>query len=176
MPPIRSYILRLLLLLLMLAAGGAGAQTAATAATPALPQPSVGDRIPAFDTVLLDGRTVSGKSLAGRPVLVVIWATWCSICRKELPELQKLYEAHKGAGFELLALSIDVERLDVDEYWQDHPYTFPAAMRSPRHAEIFGPTRTPPRFFLIGRDGRLAFRHVGAIGYDRLEAALKPLL
>jgi peroxiredoxin len=139
-------------------------------------QPAVGDPIPAFDAQLLSGKTLSAKALAGRPVLVVFWATWCPVCRKELPELQKLYDRHKAAGFEIVALSIDAERIEVDEFWLDHRYTFPVAMRTPRHSEIFGVTRAPPRFFLIGRDGRLALRHFGAIGYEQLEAALKPLL
>lgn len=159
--------LRLFCLLLFLAAGAAHAQPA---------QPAVGDRIPAFDTELLDGRTLAAKALAGRPVLVVVWASWCPTCRKELPELQKLYDRHKDAGFEILALSIDAGHIEAEDFWQEHRYTFPVAMRTPRHAEIFGASRTPPRFFLIGRDGRLAFRHVGAIGYQQLEAALKPLL
>ncbi len=163
--------LHLLLPLLLFALAGTPAAQPVAAA-----QPAVGDKLPAFDTVLLDGRTLTGKSLSGRPLLVVFWATWCPTCRKELPELQKLYQKHKAAGFELLALSIDAERIEVDEFWQDHRYIFPVAMRSPHHSEIFGPTRAPPRFFLIGRDGTLALRHVGAISNEQLEAALKPLL
>lgn len=156
--------LRLLALLLFLAAGAAQAQ------------PAVGDRIPAFDTELLDGRTLAATALARRPVLVMVWASWCPICRKELPEVQKLYDRHKAAGLEILALSIDAGAIEAEDYWQEHKFSFPVAMRSARHAEIFGGQRTPPRFFLIGRDGRLAFRHVGAIGYEQLEAALKPQL
>jgi peroxiredoxin len=159
-----SRPLRLLFLFLCLAAGAAHAQ------------PEVGDRIPAFDTELLDGRTLPAKALAKRPLLVVVWASWCPVCRKELPELQKLYDRHKAAGLEILALSIDAGSIEAEDFWQEHRYSFPVAMRSARHAEIFGASRTPPRLFLIGRDGRLAFRHVGAIGYAQLEAALKPLL
>jgi thiol-disulfide isomerase/thioredoxin len=161
------HALRLFSLLLFLLAGLVGGAAA---------QPALGDRIPAFDTELLDGRTLAARTLANRPVLVVVWASWCPTCRKELPELQKLYDKHKAAGFEILALSIDAGPIEAEDYWQEHRYTFPVAMRAPRHVEIFGGQRTPPRLFLIGRDGRLAFRHVGAIGYDKLEAALKPLL
>jgi len=162
-----SHPLRLIALLCLVLVGTANAQQG---------QPKVGDRIPAFDTELLDGRTLPARTLAKRPVLVVVWASWCPTCRKELPELQKLYDKHKAAGFEILALSIDAGHIEAEDYWQEHRYSFPVAMRAPRHVEIFGGERTPPRFFLIGRDGRLAFRHVGAIGYDQLEAALKPLL
>lgn len=162
-----SHALRLLPLLCLLFVATAQAQQG---------MPAVGDRIPAFDTELLDGRMLPAKALANRPVLVMIWASWCPTCRKELPEVQKLYDRHKTAGFEILALSIDAGSIEAEDYWLEQRYSFPVAMRGARHVKIFGGQRTPPRFFLIGRDGRLAFRHVGAIGYDALEAALKPLL
>jgi len=136
----------------------------------------VGKPVPAFDSLLLDGSTLKGGDLAGKPTLVVFWATWCPTCRKELPQLEQLYQRHKAAGFQILAVSIDAERLEVDEFWRDHPYTFPVTMRSDRHSAIFGPTKTPPRFFLIDRQGTLRFRHLGEIAIDRLEAQLRPLL
>jgi thiol-disulfide isomerase/thioredoxin len=139
-------------------------------------EPAIGDTVPAFDTMLLDGHPLAGKMLAGKPVLVVFWATWCPICRRELPKLQKLYDANKGAGFEIVALSIDVEQVEVELFQQEHRHTFPVAMRTPRHSEIFGQVRLPPRFFLIDRSGRLAWKHVGAIRDDRLERELKRLL
>ena len=169
MPRLRSDFLTGLLLSLCLLTG-----MPAALAQPA--PPAVGTPIPAFDTELIDGRILSGQSLAGKPLLVMFWATWCPICRKELPQVQRLYERHKAAGLEILALSLDSGAFEVETFWQEKRYTFPVAMRAARHSEIFSPVRTPPRFFLIGRDGRLAFSHVGAIGYDRLEAALKPLL
>ncbi len=145
-------------------------------ATTARAELDVGDPVPVFDTLLLDGKTLQGKALAGKPVLVMFWATWCPICRRELPKLQKLHDANKAAGFELLALSIDNEQVEVEMFQQEHQHSFPVAMRAPRHSEVFGHVRLPPRFFLIDRSGKLVWKHVGAIRDDRLEAALKPLL
>lgn len=145
-------------------------------ASPAHAEVQVEDAVPAFDTVLLDKTTLTASALKGKPVLVVFWATWCPICRKELPELQALYAKYRARGFVILALSIDAERIEVDEFWQDHDYDFPVAMRTPRHSEIFGVTRAPPRFFLIDRGGVLRFKHHGAVPIDKLEGQLKPLL
>ena len=139
-------------------------------------EPEVGKPIPAFDSVLMDGTTLKGEQLAGRPVLVVFWATWCPICRKELPHIEQLYQRHKARGFEVLAVSIDAERLEVDEYLREHKHGFPVTMRSERHSQLFGITKTPPRLFLIDRQGMLRFKHLGALAPDTLEAQLLPLL
>lgn len=143
---------------------------------PVRAEPQVGDAVPGFDTVLLDGKTFSAADLKGKPVLVMFWATWCPICRKEMPGLQKLFAEYRARGFVILALSIDAERIEVEEFWKDYDYDFPVAMRVQRHNEIFGVTRATPRFFLIDRGGVLRFAHRGAVPMDTLEARLKPLL
>ena len=97
-----------------------------------------GQFVPAFDTRLLDGKSLPAAALKNKAVLVVFWATWCPSCQRELPELQKLYEKHRARGFEILALSVDADRFTVEEFWKDHDYTFPVAMNSSAQAKIFG--------------------------------------
>lgn len=139
-------------------------------------QVGIGKTVPPFDTSLLDGKTLPAQALKGKTVLVVFWATWCPTCRKELPELQALYEKHRGRGFEILALSIDADAFTVEEFWKDHDYAFPVAMRAPAHAQVFGPIKAIPALHLIDRKGVLRFSHIGGIGKDKLEAQLLPLL
>ncbi len=50
-------------------------------------------------------KTVALKK--GKVLLVNFWATWCEPCRKEVPELSKMYTALKGKGFELMTISAD---------------------------------------------------------------------
>ncbi len=135
-----------------------------------------GEAVPAYETRLLDGKMLSSAAFKGKVVLVVFWATWCPTCQKELPELQSLYEKHRGKGFEILALSIDADAFTVEEFWKDHDYVFPVAMRAPAHARIFGPAKAIPALYLIDRKGKLRFARIGGIGKDKLEAELLPLL
>lgn len=135
-----------------------------------------GQPVPAFETRLLDGKTLGAEALKGKDVLVVFWATWCPTCQKELPELQALYEKHRGRGFEILALSIDADRFTVEEFWKDHDYRFPVAMRAPAHVQLFGPIKAIPALYLIDRRGVLRMTRVGGMGQAQLEAQLLPLL
>ncbi|MBA3242724.1 MAG: TlpA family protein disulfide reductase [Acidobacteria bacterium] len=50
----------------------------------------VGNVAPNFSLRSLDGATVKSASLKGTPVVLNFWATWCQVCRTEIPELQKL--------------------------------------------------------------------------------------
>ena len=135
-----------------------------------------GQPVPAFDTRLLDGKVLGAEALKGKAVLVVFWATWCPTCQKELPQLQSLYEKHRDKGFEILALSIDADRFTVEEFWKDHDYRFPVAMRAPAHVQVFGPIKAIPALYLIDRRGVLRMTRVGGISQAQLEAQLLPLL
>ncbi len=139
-------------------------------------QAKVGEAVPSFDTQLLDGKTLTAQALKGKVVLVVYWATWCPPCQRELPELQALYEKHRGKGFEILALSIDADKFTVEEFWKDHDYLFPVAMIAPAHIQALGKVKATPTLHLIDRKGVLRLVHLGPMGQDKLEVRLLPLL
>jgi thiol-disulfide isomerase/thioredoxin len=59
-----------------------------------------------------NGRARSLSDFAGKVVLLNIWATWCTPCRKEMPTLDRLQTALGGIDFEVVALLID-RRMDA---------------------------------------------------------------
>jgi peroxiredoxin len=67
----------------------------------------VGDAAPDFTAVTLEGDTLSLADFAGSPTLLNIWATWCAPCRKEMPEIEELYQEYRDQGFRVVAVSID---------------------------------------------------------------------
>lgn len=57
-----------------------------------------------------EGETISLESLRGKVVLLDFWASWCGPCRRENPNVVKLYEKYKEKGFEILGVSLDKTR------------------------------------------------------------------
>jgi peroxiredoxin len=65
----------------------------------------VGGTSPNFTTQDLSGKKVSLSDFGGRPVLLSFWATWCTVCRDELPALQLLQDQNRSSGFAVLLVN-----------------------------------------------------------------------
>jgi thiol-disulfide isomerase/thioredoxin len=117
-----------------------------------------GDRVKWKDVTLLDGRRLPAAALAGRVVVVEIWASWCPFCGQQNPRLQELYDAQRGRGLEFLTYSIDREPAKARAYMREHGYTFPAAMATRQSERWFGPREGLPEVYVVDRDGRIVFK------------------
>lgn len=161
----RGFVRNVLLALCLVATAPVGAQVQVD--TPA----------PKVDLPLVDGRLLRAGEMDGKVVLVLFWATWCPTCVKELPELQRFYDAYRGKGFEIVGISLDNEAAEVTDYFKEKGYTFPVAMRSAGGIKKgWGPVLATPQMVLIDRSGTVRMKHLGAIGFSGLEAQVVPLL
>jgi thiol-disulfide isomerase/thioredoxin len=149
----------------------AAAALATTASGLEIDQPA-----PELDVRLLSGKVLKAKDLRGKVVINMIWATWSPAARMELPEIQRLYQAHREKGLEVVALSIDENVGEVREFWRSRGYSLPVAMRSDAFFERYGRVSTTPMFYVIDRQGVLRHRIAGPIAPEKLEAMLRPLL
>lgn len=74
--------------------------------------PNVGQIAPEIDLPTPEGKNVKLSSFRGKYVLVDFWASWCGPCRKENPNVVKLYNKYKGEKFEILGVSLDKKKED----------------------------------------------------------------
>lgn len=66
-----------------------------------------GEVAPDFAQNTPEGKELSLSALRGKVVLVDFWASWCGPCRRENPNVVKLYEKYKSKGFDILGVSLD---------------------------------------------------------------------
>lgn len=136
---------------------------------------------PDFSVATLDGRTVSLGDFRGqKKVVVAFWASWCGPCRLEMPTLVKFYQKNHSASsdFEILAVSIDQDRQDVANFAAGQHLNFPVLLDSNQRLADAYHVDGIPTMFVIDKDGKIIFGHVGYSGATQyqlpLELGIKP--
>ncbi|HUX23873.1 MAG TPA: TlpA disulfide reductase family protein [Burkholderiales bacterium] len=135
-----------------------------------------GQAAPKLDATLIDGKVLTARQTEGKVVVQLFWATWCPICASELPEFQKLYDTYKPRDLEIIAVSLDRDPAEVNEFWRAHGYTFPVAMRSDTIRQGYGRIVGVPTLYIIDRKGIVRLKHLGHLTGDEIEAQIKALL
>ncbi|NOV25596.1 TlpA family protein disulfide reductase [Cupriavidus necator] len=121
----------------------------------------VGDTVRLPDVRTLDGRTLNAAALAGKPLVVEYWATWCPFCALQNPRLQKLYDRTRGTPLQVLTISIDKDPREAADYMKQRGYTFPATMDAPALQAVFGKRKGLPELYVIDARGRVVQKEVG---------------
>jgi len=108
-----------------------------------------------FTLADLSGMKWSLGALAGKVVLVNFWATWCPPCRKELPDLEALYQRFASRGFVILAVS-DEDAGKVRPFVAEHKLTYPVLLDPGRRVNELFQVEGIPKSFVYDRSGKLA--------------------
>lgn len=148
------------------AAAASSTQTAppAPAAAPGI---EVGDAMPEYSAMWLDGSRFDMASKRDKVVLLNLWATWCGPCRYEIPELQTLHDKYAPKGFEVIGVSVDETGIDsVKTFVAENKMTYPVALDEQGKLATLLETSVLPTSILVDRQGRIVWKHFGAIMPD----------
>lgn len=139
-------------------------------------KPEVESRKPAPQFTLKDvqGRDVSLAEHRGKIVVLDFWATWCPPCIYQVPELNKLWLAHRDLGdVEVIGVAVDFEGVKVVGPWvAEQGVEYPIVIGDEALAQEFGALGFPT-LAIIDREGNIESLHVGLIEFDELEGLLK---
>lgn len=126
-------------------------------ATSENPQARDGRAAPDFLLPQLDAEPVRLSQLQGRPVIVNFWATWCSTCRAETPDLIELYERHRDDELVLLGVNLRENEGAVRDFVADFGITYPVLFDRDGDVaaawRIGGPNQGVPSTYFIDGDG-----------------------
>jgi peroxiredoxin len=126
----------------------------------------------------IDGQKISSQSLRGKVVMVNFWATSCTTCVKEMPQMVETYNKFKGQGLEFVAVAMNYDRPDyVLNYAQTRQLPFKVALDTGGSvAKSFGDVAMTPTTFVIGKDGKILKRYLGEPEFGALHALLQKAL
>jgi peroxiredoxin len=98
----------------------------------------IGDPVPDFTMTLTNGKRVSSKEWAGKVVMLQFTASWCGVCRKEMPFIERdiWLKKKKHPDFLLFAIDRDEPLEKVKKFQKEMEITYPLAIDP--NADIFG--------------------------------------
>ncbi len=129
-----------------------------------------GEAVPDFSAPGLDGRRVSWNDAIGSPTALVVWASWCPHCQRDLPVMKRV--AARFPTVKVLTVTTSIGKYDGPsprEFCEANGLTFPVAVDdgSRSLAVALGVYRYPTVFW-VGPDGKVRAITQGELGEARL--------
>lgn len=123
--------------------------------------PAIGAIAPDFTLRSSLGKNLKLSEYRGQVIMINFWASWCSPCRQEMPELNRLYAQYQRAGFVLLGVNIDDNPKAAQELIVQLGVRFPVLFDSAKLVSGRYDIDAMPSTLLIDRDGKVRYLHRG---------------
>ena len=136
------------------------------------------ERAPESSFVLLDGSTLSSQQLQGQVALINFWATSCTSCVAEMPDLIATHEKFKTRGFDTVAVAMSYDPPSyVVNFAQSRQLPFKVAIdNTGAVARAWGDVKLTPTTFLVNKRGQIVKRFVGTPDFAELHQLIDKLL
>lgn len=137
------------------------------------------ERKPAPDFTLQDANGASTKlsDYRGKAVVLNFWATWCGPCGIEIPWFTDFQQQYKSRGLEIVGVSMDEEGWKaIKPYIAEHKINYRILLGNDSVSQLYGGVDSLPTTFIIGRDGKVAFVHVGLAGKNEYQSEIENVL
>lgn len=142
----------------------------------AIPSPLIGQPATPFSLTLFEGRVLSLEELRGKVVFLNFWASWCPPCRAEARTLEAAWQAYKERDVVFVGVDIQDQEEDARAFIREFGITYPNGRDAAGRIAIdYGVWGIPETFF-INRQGRITYKHVGALGWPTITAKLDEAL
>ena len=156
----------------------AGAAVVAVAVAAGVFFSSGSSAAPASTFVLLDGSKQTTEDLKGKVTLVNFWATSCTTCVGEMPQVIDTYDKYKDKGFDTIAVAMSYDPpAYVVNFAQTRKLPFKVAIdNTGAVAKAWGEVQLTPTTYIVDKQGQIVKKYVGAPNFDELHKLIEKLL
>lgn len=143
----------------------------------AIPSPLVGRPAPSFAMTLFDGSHFSTAAFRGKILVVNFWASWCyPACYIEAPHLQRIWQRYQDHGVVVIGVNVQDREAPARAFISRFGLTFPNGMDATGRISIDYGLYGVPETFLIDRQGRIVYKHIGAATEEIFVPRIETLL
>lgn len=132
-----------------------------------------GDPAPPFELLDLTGeRRVFPADFAGTPVVIRFWADWCRFCKKEMQDVEAVYQTYRDRGLAILAVNVGQSHDTARDFVEGIGISYDTLLdRQSEVAGAYGVVGLPTTFF-VDRDGRVRLKILGEADKETFERML----
>ena len=124
---------------------------------------SAGDSAPAFSIRSDSGREFTEKDFAGGKLLLLnFWASWCTTCVEETPDLNQMAKQLAPEGLVVLGVSIDKDPKAYSDFLKQYQLGYPTARDPDEKINIRYGTLQIPESYLIDRNGKVIEKFISS--------------
>ncbi|WP_458627119.1 redoxin domain-containing protein [Winogradskyella sp. PC D3.3] len=136
----------------------------------------IGKIAPNFEAPTPDGKMVSLNESKGKVTIIDFWAAWCGPCRRENPNVVKIYEKYHDQGLEIIGVSLDGTRTQKDpkQAWLNAIETDKLTWTQVSNLKYFQDPiaqlyniRSIPAVFILDAEGKIAAKNLRGIALER---------
>ncbi len=136
------------------------------------------DAAPDSSFVLLDGSTRTTQDLRGKVALINFWATSCTTCVAEMPQIVTTHDKYKDRGYETIAVAMQYDPPSyVVNFAETRKLPFKVAIdNTGAVAKAWGDVKLTPTTYIVNKRGEIVKKYVGAPNFDELHKLIEKLL
>ena len=128
--------------------------------------------------MLLDGSSQTTADLKGKVTLVNFWATSCTTCVAEMPQIVATHDKFKARGYETIAVAMQYDPPSyVVNFAETRKLPFKVAIdNTGAVAKAWGDVKLTPTTYIVNKQGEIVKRYVGAPDFAELHKLIEKLL
>ena len=120
----------------------------------------------------VDGKPFKLSNYRGRWVIINFWATWCTPCLREIPELSWFYDNYRTQATVVGINYEKIKRRNLKNFIHKHKINYPVLRLGPEPLAPFEPLLGLPSTFFVSPEGDYVTRHVGPLTARDIERVI----
>jgi protein-disulfide isomerase/peroxiredoxin len=147
-----------------------------TAAVEALaPDGLEGSKVPAFEGDLMKGGTLSSSSFKGKVTYLTFFASWCTPCKREFPELSAMQAEYGDRGFQVVSVGVDTDPANSERFARSVGAEFPIILDPKGLIQGKFDVKSMPTTYILDRSGVIQHKQVG-FSQEKTPGTVRPII